>query len=446
MHAATNVSERKGSPSAAELNGNYSYAQMRRLVAEFAQTIADEKVRTMFTKCFFSSLDTATETLADGSIFMLTGDIPAMWLRDSSVQVTGYLPYCNADGDVKRLIKGLLKRQFYYIALDPYANAFNRDPNGRGHKDDLTDYDSPWVWERKFEIDSLCYPLWLAQQYAETTGDYSVYDEGFQNALARILDTFETEQFHTEKSQYYHSRPLYPQFPTLQNGGKGTPVGYTGLIWNGYRPSDDVCDYGYLVPSNMFATVVLDYLAAHAAKTGTQSEQERIARINLRVKEGLEQYAVTDHPEFGKIYVYETDGLGNVNLMDDANVPSLLSLPYLGYCSKDDPIYRNTRRFLLSKHNPYYFSGKAASGVGSPHTPDRYIWHIGIVMQLLTSADKEERRKCFETLVATDADCLVMHEGFHCDDPKEFTRPWFCWANTLFALAVTEMKKGDEIL
>lgn len=446
MQAATNVSGRKVPPSAAEIDGKSEYAQMRRRVAEFARTIADEKVRTMFEKCFFSSLDTATETLSDGSIFMLTGDIPAMWLRDSSVQVTGYLPYCNVDGDVKRLIKGLLKRQFYYIALDPYANAFNRDPNGRGHKDDLTDYDSPWVWERKFEIDSLCYPLWLAQQYAETTGDYSVYDEGFRTALSKILDTFETEQFHTEKSQYVHSRPLYPQFPTLQNGGKGTPVGYTGLIWNGYRPSDDVCDYGYLVPSNMFATVVLGWLEKHAAQTGTQRETERIARINLRVKEGLEQYAVTDHPEFGKIYVYETDGLGNVNLMDDANVPSLLSLPYLGYCSKDDPIYRNTRRFLLSKHNPYYFSGKAASGVGSPHTPDRYIWHIGIVMQLLTSADKEERRKCFETLVATDADCLVMHEGFHCDDPKEFTRPWFCWANTLFALAVTEMKKGDEIL
>ncbi len=231
----------------------------------------------------------------------------------------------------------------------------------------------------------------------------------------------------------------------MQNGGKGTPVGYTGLIWNGYRPSDDVCDYGYLVPSNMFATVVLGWLERHAAQTGTQQESGRIARINRRVKEGLEKFGTDEHPVFGKIYVYETDGLGHCNLMDDANVPSLLSLPYLGYCTKDDKIYQNTRRFILSKHNPYYFSGKAASGVGSPHTPDRYIWHIGIVMQLLTSCDREERKRCFETLVLTDADCLVMHEGFHCDDPKEFTRPWFCWANTLFALAVAEMKAEGEI-
>lgn len=434
------------SPSAAEITHKRLYRTMRRRVADFAETIRGEKVKRMFTKCFFSSLDTASETLGDGSVFMLTGDIPAMWLRDSSVQVTGYLPYASEDEDVKDLIRGLLKRQFFYIAIDPYANAFNRDDNNRGHKDDLTDFDSPWVWERKFEIDSLCYPLWLAQRYAETTGDYSVYGEGFRKALACILDTFETEQFHNERSAYFHSRPLYPQFPTLQNGGKGTPVAYTGLIWNGYRPSDDVCDYGYLIPSNMFAVVVMDWLEAHADETGTQAERERIARINARVKEGLKKYAVVDHPVFGEIYAFETDGMGHYNLMDDANVPSLLSLPYLGYCTKDDPVYLNTRRFILSKHNPYYYSGAAASGVGSPHTPDGYIWHIGIVIQLLTSSDREERRRCFETLVNTDADCSVMHEGFHCDNPAEFTRPWFCWANTLFALAVTEMKADGEIL
>lgn len=440
-------SGRKGeSPSAAEISRKSLYQKMRDKVAVFAETLQDGKVKQMFMKCFFSSLDTASETLEDGSVFMLTGDIPAMWLRDSSVQVTGYLPYAEEDADVRALIRGLLKRQFYYIAIDPYANAFNRDDNNNGHKDDLTDYDSPWVWERKFEIDSLCYPLWLAQNYAETTGDYSVYDGGFRKALSCILDTFETEQFHNERSSYFHSRPLYPQFPSLQNGGKGNPVGYTGLIWNGYRPSDDVCDYGYLIPSNMFATVVLDWLEAHSAQTGTTPERERISRINARVKEGLKQYAVVEHPEFGKIYAFETDGLGNYNLMDDANVPSLLSLPYLGYCAKDDPLYLNTRNFVLSKCNPYYYSGAAASGVGSPHTPDRYIWHIGIVIQLLTSQDKAERKRCFETLVNTDAGCLVMHEGFHCDNPAEFTRPWFCWANTLFALAVVEMKTEGEIL
>lgn len=419
--------------------------KMRAEIAGYAETLSDAKVREMFLNCFFSSLDTAAKRLSDGSTFMLTGDIPAMWLRDSAVQVMGYLPYCKEDDDVRALITGLLRRQFYYIGLDPYANAFNEEPNNRGHKDDVTDWDSPWVWERKFEIDSLCYPLWLLQKYIDFTEDYSVADDGFRFALSRILDTFETEQYHAERSRYIHSRPKYPEFPTLQNGGKGTPVGYTGMVWNGYRPSDDVCDYGYLVPANMFAAVVLRWLESHAERTGILSEKERISALRGQIEDGLQKFAVYDHPDFGKIYAYETDGLGHFNIMDDANVPSLLSLPYLGYCRKDDPIYLNTRRFILSRANPYYLDGKIARGVGSPHTPDKYIWHIGIVMQLLTSDDKAEREECFRTLLNTDAGCKVMHEGFHCDDASHYTRPWFCWANTLFAMAVTDMKEKGEL-
>lgn len=418
---------------------------MRAEIARYAGTISDEKVRKMFLTCFFSSLDTAAKRLPDGSTFMLTGDIPAMWLRDSAVQVTGYLPYCKEDEDVRALITGLLRRQFYYIGLDPYANAFNEQPNNHGHKDDVTDWDSPWIWERKFELDSLCYPLWLLQKYVDFTGDYSPADDGFRFALDRILDTLETEQNHGEKSKYRHSRPKYPEFPTLPNGGKGTPVGYTGLVWNGYRPSDDVCRYGYLIPSNMFAAVVLRWLEEHAEGAGIADRKNRIAKLRGQIEEGIRKFAVYEHPQFGAIYAYETDGLGNFNLMDDANVPSLLSLPYLGFCAKDDPVYLNTRRFILSKANPYYYAGKAARGQGSPHTPDRYIWHIGIIMQLLTSDDRAERADCFRMLLETDAGCGVMHEGFDCDDPSKYTREWFCWANTLFAMAVVDMKDKGEL-
>ncbi len=432
--------------SSAPVRNDLNYIAMRRAVGEFTDSLIGDKRKLLFKNCFYSTLDSATELLDDGSVFMYTGDIPAMWLRDSSVQVMAYLPYANIDDGVKKLVKGLLKRQFYYICIDPYANAFNLSANNRGHKDDVTDFDSPWVWERKFEIDSLCYPLWLAQKYADLTADYSVFDRGFLSALACILDTFETEQFHFEKSKYIHSRPLYPQFPTLDNNGKGSPVGYTGLIWNGYRPSDDVCTYGYLIPSNMFATVVLDWLGANHSKVKIPPDMlGKLNRINGRVKEGLAKYAVVS-TDAGDIYAYETDGLGNYNLMDDANVPSLLSLPYLGYCAPDDPLYLNTRKFILSAKNPYYYNGKAAKGVGSPHTPDKYIWHIAIAIQLLTSADGAERRECLRLLESTDADCGVMHEGFHCDNPFEFTRPWFCWANTLYAMAVTDMKeKGERV-
>lgn len=419
---------------------------MRQKIQEYAEKIADARVRKMFVECFYSSLDTAAEQLEDGTTFMLTGDIPAMWLRDSAVQVTGYLPFAKADPDVDALIRGLLRRQFDYIVLDPYSNAFNKEPNNHGHKDDVTDWDSPWIWERKYEIDSLCYPLWLAQKYVTETGNYTVYDDGFRTALGRILDTFETEQHHEERSKYRHMRPKYPQFPTLTNEGKGAPVGYTGLTWNGYRPSDDVCEYGYLIPSNMFAVVVLEWLIAHIEEAGTGAYLARMQKLVSDIRQGIERFATVEHPVYGKIYAYEVDGLGGVNLMDDANVPSLLSLPYLGYCAADDPVYLNTRRFVLSEANPYFYSGKAASGVGSPHTPVRYVWHIGIIMQLLTSTDATERKRCFETLLATDAGKGVMHEGFDCDDPSAFTREWFCWANTLFALAVTTLIDGGESL
>lgn len=424
------------------MNGNFSV--MREKVAQFAATIKDEGLKELFLNCFFSSLDTAAETMEDGSVFLLTGDIPAMWLRDSSVQVMGYLPYANEDGDVKALVRGLLKRQFFYISLDPYANAFNRDPNGHGHTDDVTDFSSPWVWERKFEVDSLCYPLWLAQKYALATGDYSVYDEGFRKAFSRILDTFFTEQDHS-RSPYVHSRPLYPEFPTLTNGGRGTPVKRTGLVWNGYRPSDDVCELGYLIPSNLFALVVFDFLLAHVQETGVGKEAERLLRLRTEIADGVAKHAVVHHPEFGDLYAYEVDGFGKYSLMDDANVPSLLSLPYLGYCAKDDPVYQNTRKFILSEHNPYYYVGKAGRGVGSPHTPDKYIWHIGVAMQLLTSDSTEERRACLRLLTQTDAGCKRMHEGFHCDDPARYTRPWFCWADTLFAIAFAEMAERGEL-
>ena len=268
------------------------------------------------------------------------------------------------------------------------------------------------------------------------TKDESIFDDLFYKALEVIIQTFETEQYHFEKSKYFHYRPKYPQFPTLNNEGKGNPVGYTGLIWNGYRPSDDVCEYGYLVPSNMFASVILRWLIS------LKLPKEKLLSD---IEQGIEKFGTVEHPKYGKIYAYEVDGLGGVNIMDDANVPSLLSLPYLGYCEKNDTLYQNTRKFILSKDNPYYYEGKFGKGVGSPHTPKDYIWHIAVIMQLLTSDSKQEKLACFDILMNTDAGLGVMHESFNKDNPHEFTREWFCWANTLFAIAIVDLKQGKLI-
>ena len=393
----------------------------------------DEKLRQMFGKCFSSTLQTTTELMPDGTAFVITGDIPAMWLRDSSAQVRHYLPLAKEDKEMAGIVAGLIKRQVKCILIDAYANAFNREPNGNCYLVDITER-NPWVWERKYELDSLCYPMQLAHLYWKQTGNRDIFDDEFKSGLKRVLELWAIEQHHDEKSPYRFQRPNSPESETLSNEGLGGGVDYTGMTWSGFRPSDDACRYGYLIPANMFAVVALGGMAEIAGEIYNDAQlKETVEKLRDQIDQGIQAYGIYDHPEFGIIYAYETDGRGNYNLMDDANVPSLLSIPYLGYRGKDDPIYKNTRRFVLSRQNPYYYEGRFARGVGSPHTPNGYIWHIALSMQALTSEDPAEIEAIIKTLKETDAGTGFMHEGFNPDKPEEFTRPWFAWANSLFA-------------
>ncbi len=274
----------------------------------------------------------------------------------------------------------------------------------------------------------LAYLFWKA---ADTTEHF---DDVFRTAMCCVMDVFEREQHHAEQSSYRFERTNCPPTDTLKCEGRGTPVAYTGMTWSGFRPSDDACDYGYLVPSNMFAAVVLGYMAEIFASVYHSPEcAARAEKLKAEITSGIEQYAILDHPDFGRMYAYETDGMHHYNLMDDANVPSLLSIPYLGWCAAEDPLYQNTRRFILSEANPYYFAGSAARGIGSPHTPKQYIWHVSLAMQGLTSTDKAEIDMLLDLFETTTAGTGLMHEGFHVDHPDKFTRPWFAWANSIFA-------------
>lgn len=298
---------------------------------------------------------------------------------------------------------------------------------------DSTDFESPWVWERKYEIDSLCYPVQLAYLFWKETGRTSHFDAQYKASTERILETFQREQNHNDSPYFFH-RIHCPKTDTLSHEGHGAPVGVTGMTWSGFRPSDDACVYGYLIPANMFAVVTLGY-TAEIMRDFYKDEllAERAEELSAEIRAGIEKHGVVNHPKFGRMYVYETDGLGNYTYMDDANVPSLLSIPYLGYCSADDETYKNTRAYVLSRENPFYFEGTAAKGVGSPHTPKDYIWHIALSMQGLTSTDPDECRALLDMLTSTDAGTGFMHEGFHKDDPAKFTRPWFAWSNSLFS-------------
>ena len=395
------------------------------------------KLAGMYRNCFRSTWDTTLQR-SDGTVFLVTGDIPAMWLRDSSAQVYHYVPHARKYPEVREAILGLLERQFRYIVLDPYANAFNREANDRrNHLDDTswTEEARPWIWERKYEVDSLCYPIRLSHHFWKTTGDASWCNGTFLQAAEQILTVWETEQRHMEKSPYHFSRVCRRPTDTLCNGGMGATVSYTGMTWSGFRPSDDACTYGYLIPANFFAAKSLEQMAEmlDALRPEAAELSARARKLRGQIQAGLTQYAVFDQPEFGPVYAYEVDGLGNAVFMDDANVPSLLSLPYLGCVKADDPIYQNTRRMLLSPANPYYYAGTCARGIGSPHTPVDYIWPISLCIQGLTAEDGEEIRALADMLENMDADTLLMHEGVHKDDPKQFSRPWFAWANSIFS-------------
>ncbi|BAM23221.1 glycoside hydrolase family 125 protein [Streptococcus intermedius] len=394
----------------------------------------------VFKRCYTDTLDNTVKILEDGSTFVLTGDIPAMWLRDSTAQLKPYLFVAKEDPKIRQTIAGLVKRQMALILKDPYANAFNIADNWKGHHEtDHTDL-SGWIWERKYEVDSLCYPLQLAYLLWKETGETSHLDATFIAGVREILRVWTVEQDHSQSS-YRFVRDTDRKEDTLVNDGQGPDFAVTGMTWSAFRPSDDACIYSYLVPSNMFATVVLSYVVEIFDKLNLDGAEEIVPhaqRLQKEIKEGVENYAYMKNAKGEKIYAFEVDGLGNTSMMDDPNVPSLLAAPYLGFCSIDDEVYQATRRTILSSENPYYYEGSYAAGLGSSHTFYRYIWPIALAIQGLTTHDKEEKRRILDLMVACDGGTGVMHESFHVDDPTKYSREWFSWANMMFCELVLD--------
>lgn len=386
------------------------------------------KLAQMYKKCYVNTLETATVPMEDGSYFILTGDIPAMWLRDSTAEVSHYIPLAKDNEEIRDIIKGVIKRQQYYISMDSYTNAFKKEPDDHREFDDYP-INKPIVWERKYEIDSLCYPIRLIYLYWKATGDNSVLDSTFTDTCEIIINQWIKEQNHHEKSDYKFFRKNADPKDNMPCEGLGSPLAYTGMTWSGFRPSDDACRYGYLVASNMFAVVAIGYMTEMLKAIDYSKDFiDKCSKLKNEIDEGIKKYAIIDG-----IYACEVDGLGNCFKFDDANVPSLLSAPYLGYCDADDETYQKTRRFILSKENPYYYEGKYGKGVGSPHTPEGYIWHIALSMQGLTSSSKDEILELLNTLERSDAGTLLMHEGFDANNPDNFTRSWFSWSCALFS-------------
>lgn len=409
-------------------------------IDEVVGLLTNERLAWMFSNCFPNTLDTTVHPAGEYDTFVYTGDIHAMWLRDSGAQVWPYLPFMNEDEDLRKMIAGLIIRQFKCICLDPYANAFYKEPDKEGYwKSDYTDM-KPGIHERKWEIDSHCYPIRLAYEYWKITRDTSVFSDVWLQAVELTLQTFREQQRKNGIGPYRFQRNTTAAYDTLPNYGKGTPVNPVGLIVSSFRPSDDATTFQFLIPSNFFAVTSLRK-AAEILETvnGRKDLADRCLELAAEVETALKKHATYDHPEFGTIYAYEVDGFGNRLLMDDANVPSLLAMPYLGDVDINDPVYQNTRRFVWSESNPYFFRGKAGEGIGGPHVGYDMAWPMSIMMKAFTSQDDAEIKWCIELLMKTDAGTGFMHESFHVDDPQRFTREWFAWQNGLFGELILKL-------
>lgn len=409
---------------------------VEKAILEFKKKVNDQELSWLFENCFPNTLDTTVFHEVKNGVpdtYIITGDIDAMWMRDSSAQVWPYMQFVKQDKALQELIAGVINRQISYILKDPYANAFYHDPDKRGEwATDKTDM-RPGVHERKWEIDSLCYPIRLAYHYWKSTGDAKPFGDQWQQSLKTILKVFKDQQRKGDLGAYHFQRETTNSTDTQPMQGYGYPVNPVGLICSAFRPSDDATLFSFLIPSNFFAVVSLreaaEMVSAIVHDEGTASELKALA---AEVEGALKQYAVVDHKKYGKVYAFETDGFGSYTMMDDANVPSLLSLPYLGAVSNSDPIYQNTRKLVLSEDNPFFYKGAAGEGIGGPHVGKDMIWPMSIIMRGLTSTDDAEIKTCIDMLKKTHGGTGFMHESFHKDDPKRFSRSWFAWANTLF--------------
>lgn len=415
---------------------NFTSKSVENAIAEFNANVKNKELGWLFANCFPNTLDTTvfhTNNNGTPDTYVITGDIDAMWLRDSSAQVWPYMQFVKQDKNLQELIAGVINRQKICVLRDAYANAFYKDASKESEwVKDKTDM-KPGVHERKYEIDSLCYPIRLAYNYWKITGDTKPFDAQWQQAIKTTLRVFSDQQRKENPGPYHFHRNTTVSTDTLPMDGYGYPVKPAGLICSAFRPSDDATVFSFLIPSNFFAVVSLRQAAAMmTAIAKDTTTAARLTALAQEVENALKEYATADHKVFGKVYAYEVNGFGSFNLMDDANVPSLLSLPYLNAVKNTDPVYINTRKFVLSEYNPFFFKGKAGEGIGGPHVGKDMIWPMSITMRGLTSNDNTEIRNCINLLKTTHGGTGFMHESFNKDDPKNFSRKWFAWANTLF--------------
>jgi meiotically up-regulated gene 157 (Mug157) protein len=392
--------------------------------------------------------------------FVITGDIEAMWLRDSANQLQAYISVLKKDNSpdsLAGLFRGAINLQARYILENPFCNAFQApEESGVVHKSSMNSdritpsFDYYKVFSCQWELDSVASFLQLSVDYVTATKDYDFFQRSsnWTKAVEMVLQTAESMMIdsYTEDGSWQKTPYTYcaPYGGTPINNCNGSPhKGHIGLVRSFHRPSDDACTYQYLIPSNMMFSAVLNTSATIMSHIeplpGNLTNWMR--SMSVGINRGIEKHGIVNDPKYGKIYAYEVDGYGSANIMDDPNVPSLLSAPFIGYTTLHDPIYQNTRRKILSRDNPYYAWGHVITGVGSPHTLPGSSWPMALIMTILTSEDDDEIIQNLKWLVGSTDGLGVMHESVHAKEDGIWSRQWFSWANGLFGQMMLDLEK-----
>ncbi|RHZ73828.1 hypothetical protein CDV55_105514 [Aspergillus turcosus] len=450
----------------------FSSSEVERVIDDVTSRMVDMDLAQLFRNAFPNTLDTTIRWHTDGSTatkmtkkdgaqwqgpqsFIVTGDINAEWLRDSTNQLSGYQALAKKDKALYNLILGAINTQAEFVIQSPYCNAFQPpppsgiQPTSNGQTDTVHPaYEPSVVFECKYELDSLAHFLTLGTQFFENTGSTEFLTDRWYmalNTLLKVLDaqsqpTFD-EQGQYVTNQYTFQRLTTAGTETLSLGGIGNPLNNgTGLIRSAFRPSDDATILGFFIPPNAMMSVQLKRTAdAIKAAGGSTDLVKELRQRSEELDEAVKKHGIVNHPKYGDVFAFEVDGYGSRILMDDANIPSLLSLPLLGYVDEKDHVYRNTRKMILDKSgNPYYLTGSAFHGIGGPHIGLQNAWPMSLLVQALTSDSDAEITECIN-LVRNSSLLGLVHESINVNNIKDYTRPWFAWANSVFAQTILKI-------
>ncbi|KAF4125372.1 uncharacterized protein GMORB2_4212 [Geosmithia morbida] len=456
--------------------------EIERVISDMTARIQDPDLARLFENTFPSTTDTTVKFHTAGGTkdagffrfgsfkvfgddgawqgpqsFVTTGDIIAEWLRDSANQLRPYQALAGKDPAISKLILGAINTQSEYVIESPYCNAFQPPPisdlpvSNNGQDDRVQPaYEPSSVFECKYELDSLAHFLALTNDYYEHSASTDFLHSRWFKAVGTIVEvlkqqsapTFDPVNGHFLQNHYTFQRTTDLGTETLNLHGIGNPLNSgTGLVRSAFRPSDDATILGFFIPANAMMSVELRRTADMLKAAGKAALADELAGWSDRIRKGVMEHGVVSHKKYGDVFAYEVDGYGSSIMMDDANYPSLLALPVMGFCEKDDPIYKNTRKMILDQGgNPYYLRGKEFRGIGGPHIGLKNAWPMSLLIQAQTSDSDEEIKECLR-LVLTSSKLGLVHESVDVNRSAQYTRSWFAWANGVFATTMLDLAK-----